>query len=442
MKLRIAGGVLASVVICVGGCGSNVGAPLEPIGQSANTIQGGTTDTTHTFAIGICGGSDGNPDGGQNCQVLCSGALIAPNLIISARHCVDNVSSDTVDCSSDTFGSLLFPADQYYITTDQDMFDPGAHWIQVSQIVTPTPTSFCGNDLSLLILSSNVPTSEASIFATPEIWYPIDSPRYSSTETAIGYGLDSPTDENSAGVRRILQNINIECVPDDPVTSQACAPVAESGIAENEFEAGNGPCEGDSGSSAYEQDAFNSGTFLSLGVLSRGGSSGNLCIGSVYTQLYPWQSLILSTAAEAATMGGYSAPAWTVEPSGGGDGGSPSGDSGAHLDGATTTDGGKLPLGATCSASGLCGSNQCVELGDAGYVCSKMCTTGDPCPTGFDCSMGYCFAGSGSGTESSNGGSGGCSLAKLGAREQDDSRGLDWLLALGLGVLLVRKRRE
>jgi hypothetical protein len=436
MTLRIAGGLLASAVLCAIGCGSNAGAPVERVGTSVNEIQGGSTDTTHNFAVGVCGGAFGGPDEGANCQLLCSGALIAPNLVISARHCVDNVSSDKVDCATDSFGSPLFPANQYFITTAPE-FGPGATWYQVAQIVTPTltnqtvtptPTDFCNNDLSLLILSSNVPSSEVPVLAIPEIWNPIYDSIYSSSETAIGYGQDSVNDTDSAGVRRILENISIVCVPGDPESDLACPPVAESGIGSDEFEAANGPCEGDSGSSAYEQSNFDRGTFLSLGVLSRGGASGDTCEGSTYTQLYPWQSLIIATAQEAAAMGGYPAPPWTTGP--------PEGS--APAQNPVNPDAGKLPFGSACESNGACASDQCVSRSsDGGYICSQACSSGAACPAGFACFMDYCFA---SGTEaeasSSPSTGGGC---EMGHAEPFGAQG--WAFASGLGVLLARRRR-
>jgi hypothetical protein len=446
MRFRIAGGALSVVVVCAVGCGSKPSLPPERVGSSQSAIQGGAMDTTHTFAVAICGGAEGGPDQGQNCELLCSGALIAPNLVISARHCVDNVASDTVDCSTETFGPPLAPAADYYITSDSDIFDPEAKWYQVAQIVTPTPTSFCGNDLSILILTSNVPTTEVPTLAVPEIWYPIDSSMYATRETAIGYGLDAPDDETSAGVRRILESIPIECIPNDPDMSLACPPVDTSGVAANEFEAGNGPCEGDSGSSAYEQNAFSAGTFLSLGVLSRGGASGDMCVGSVYTQLYPWQSLILSTAMEAATMGGYSPPAWTTNPSS-----KPPADGGTTGDGGTnpgTDGGGNLPIGATCTVSSSCESNLCVApASDAGFTCSQKCDAGsdggaDGCPAGFSCFMDYCFTGSALGTLSSSGSSGGgCSLAPGRAAPPATGNGDAWPAALGVGLFAALTRR-
>jgi hypothetical protein len=429
MTLRIVGGVVAFAVICAVGCGSNAGAPLESVGRSANEIQGGTTDTTHRFAVGVCGGAFGGPDGGDNCQLLCSGALIAPNLVISARHCVDNVSSEKVDCSTDTFGSPLFPADQYYITTSSE-FGPDAVWYQVSEIVTPTPTTFCDNDLSLLILRSNVPSSDVPVLAIPEIWHPIYDSLYSSNETAIGYGQDSADDSDSAGVRRILENISLLCIPGDPDTDLACAPVAESGIGANEFEAANGPCEGDSGSSAYEQSNFDRGTFLSLGVLSRGGASGNTCEGSTYTQLFPWQSLIISTAQQAASMGGYPAPSWTTGPT--------DADASAVNPVTATPNAGKLAFGSDCDSNGACASGQCVSRStDGGFICSEACGPSVTCPQGFTCFMDYCFASdTEAGVKSSSTSGGGCDAGR--ARP---SGGQGWALGLGLGGLIARRRR-
>jgi MYXO-CTERM domain-containing protein len=419
-------------------CSSAAPSP-ERVGAAASDIQGGTIDTTHNFAVAVCGGAEGGPGGGNNCQILCSGALIAPNLVMTARHCVDNVSSATVDCSDESFGPRLAPASQYFVTTDPNVYDPGAPWYSVAEIITPTEPAFCGNDLSLVILGSNVPRSAVPTFVTPEIWYPIYAHPFSAAETAIGYGLDSPEDTTSGGTRRILQDIPIDCVPEDPVGSMRCGPADESGVAPKEFEAGNGLCAGDSGSSAYDQKAFSEGSFLSLGVLSRGGASGDICEGSIYTQLYPWQDLILRAASEAATRGGYPLPSWTTRPAGVDGGWTPPEEGGADVEPEEAPSRGTQPLGSTCTTSAVCSSGDCVTARDGdGSVCAEPCSDAGACPSGYSCVSGSCLAGprvdAGTGSGMS-GQSGGCALSH-GAPEN----GTVWFALLGVVAIVARRR--
>src|SRR5689334_1822864 len=56
----------------------------SPTASTAQAIQGGTADgSAHPFAVGVCIGQKGN------CSEFCSGALILPNVVATARHCVD-----------------------------------------------------------------------------------------------------------------------------------------------------------------------------------------------------------------------------------------------------------------------------------------------------------------------------------------------------------------
>src|SRR5204862_251245 len=66
----------------VAGCGTS-SPPREDARVSTAAIQGGEIDTTHKFAVGVCAGGAGPGD----CAYICSGALIAPNLVVTARHC-------------------------------------------------------------------------------------------------------------------------------------------------------------------------------------------------------------------------------------------------------------------------------------------------------------------------------------------------------------------
>ncbi len=386
-------------VVLAAGCSSSSkdGAPASTTSSQAQPIQGGSVDSTHDYAVGVCVG--GGP--GQ-CQLLCSGALIAPNLVMTARHCVDQTQPQ-IDCTNptyNTFGGLRGSAANYWITTYYQMFQGSVGWHQASQIVTTPGTAVCGNDMALIILSGNVPLSETGgAYVTPVVQYPMtDHNLYKTTVTAIGYGDTSATTQD-AGTRRILQNINLACIPGDAVID--CPSQIMTQMTVNEFISGDSTCEGDSGSSAYEQINFNKGIPLSFGVLSRGGASGSTCVQPVYTRTDQWSSFIISTAIQAASMGGYTPPVWTQPPPSTDGGTPPPPDAGT-----TAPDGGPPPpppgtLGATCSANTDCNSGMCLSQDNGTtWVCSQAC---NPAGDGSDCGdpsyrcvpdnagNGYCF---------------------------------------------------
>jgi hypothetical protein len=239
--------------------------------------------------------------------------------------------------------------------------------------------------------------------------------------------------------------VNLVCIPGD--ASIDCG--TQSQITKNEFVSGNSTCEGDSGSSAYEQKNFNKMLPVSFGVLSRGGSSGTTCLEPIYTRTDTWKSFIVSTALTAATAGGYTAPPWTQAPP------PPPSDAGTPEAG---VDGGPPPpppgtLGAPCADNTECNTGLC-ESNDGGmtWICSQRC---DPSMNGADCAlpnyqcqgvdstgMGYCFPAPPPAADGGTGsGGGGCAVGR-----SDPSKPVPWgsLLLAGafLGVGLVRRRNR
>jgi MYXO-CTERM domain-containing protein len=302
--------VLGAVVVATaGGCGGR-GSASEPTARASSPIQGGTDDTTHDFTVGIqidLGGGNG---------LICSGILLAPNLVATARHCAQQPSSDTVICGQTTFGNM-FSANGYLVTTSPVMQFGDTRYM-VDKIIVPTGADenyVCGNDIALLILSKNV--------TLPQYVQPVLSPPmtnhavWATTETAIGYGVDAPGAEAgaTAGTRRIRENVAFECIPDDPAFVDCYAdPAKKSAIAPDEFWSGDGVCEGDSGGGAFDQTQFDAGNWVAFGVAVRGGvsSDGTTCLGSIYTRFDAWPDLLVSAATEASQLGGYPLPSWVA----------------------------------------------------------------------------------------------------------------------------------
>jgi hypothetical protein len=421
-----------------------------PVGQQASAVEDGVVDMTdaYPFAVGICGGTSR----GQ-CVLVCSGALIAPNLVVTARHCVSD-APESIDCRSAAFGQP-FPTSFLHVTTHYAMLNQSTlGWHDVAQVTTPADATLCGNDLALLTLMDNVAAMEAAP-ATPVVNHPMtDHMRYSTTETAIGYGVTMPGNHDQ-GTRRSRQNIQILCIPGDP--DAACGSIVGPTISPREFLVSSGLCEGDSGSSAFEQIAFTSGQYVTLGVLSRGGANmaGTSCIDAVYTRLDAWASLVVDTAKKAAAAGNYTVPAWATMPlamvpadaglpdtpdddAGTADAGQPPGGDAAVPD---ATSG--FALGHACTAHAECTSNYCESLDQAAPVCSQTCslTSEGACPAGFACLQNFCFPAPDGGKPPGGGGNG-CSARAVG-RGSSGRAGLRDVAFAGLvGLFAVVARRR
>jgi len=439
--MRFLASAALGAIVLAAGC-SSTKDPAPSTSSQAQPVQGGSVDTTHNYAVGLCVGN-----GPGQCQLLCSGALIAPNLVMTARHCVDN-SPSQIDCTNptyNTFGSMRGTAGNYWITTYYQMFQGSQGWHQAKQVLTTPGTAVCGNDMALIILNNNVSLTEAGgSYVTPVVQYPMtDHTRYKTTVTAIGYGDTSATTQD-AGTRHIRQNVNLLCIPGDPVID--CGTQTQINV--NEFVSGDSTCEGDSGSSAFEQINFNKNIPVSFGVLSRGGSSGATCVEPIYTRTDKWSSFLISTAQTAASLGGYTVPAWT-QPAPAGDAGTPP----PPADGGTITPGDdsgttSVPppgtLGASCTDNTDCSSGLCLS-NDNGttFVCSALCDTSQ---NGADCGDGFGYTctpdGAGNGYCFAKPKGGGCSVSAT----HDPTKPVPWgsiaLAGLWVAGVLVRKRRR
>lgn len=289
--------VLALPVVA---CGS--AAEDGDIGTSEHDVEGGNLDTSsaNNFAVGITMGAN----------AVCSGTLIAPNLVLTARHCVvADDGNEWVTCKT-KFGPPVAP-ETLKVTTSPNLYRADRFY-PAKKIVVPQEDGFCGNDLALVLLDKNIPESEA-IPAIPVVQFDMtESAQIGKQITALGYGLTNPSAKDS-GVRRIRQNIGIVCVPGSD--KLACTGEAQKlADSQSEFITEGYVCSGDSGGGAFEQRSFLSGKPFVLGTLSRGPQTNDRCLAAIYTRTDMHSDLIVSAALEAAQLGGYDTPSWTTAP--------------------------------------------------------------------------------------------------------------------------------
>ena len=354
------------------GCSANGG---EPLGSREQSIAGGSLDVRHQSVFLLARHAD-------NTEALCTATLIAPNLLLTARHCVSpGNGEDQVLCGDSVLGDP-YPASAFIATNDPEPTDNSPIFKAADVRVPGLGEDTCGYDIALITLTTQVPPS-VSVPAVPRIDREVQP---GEVYTAVGYGMN---DLGGRGAIRVERGgLTIECQPG------SCG----EGVESTEFRGETGICSGDSGGPALDTDG------KVVGVVSRGGPD---CGTPVYGTVTAWQDFLIETAAAAAVYGNYTPPFWVTTRSSDpplvvGAAGASGADSGAAL-------------GQACSATSACESGLvCYATnGQSSGICSATCSTTSECSSGLVCQA----TGSGSVcTRPTHGAddTGGCSLSPAG----------------------------
>jgi len=168
------GSVAALALICGAACSSGTeAAPAQAslsLGQARQAIIGGALDESTNGVVGLA-----LDLGRRGAAGHCSGTLIAPNLVLTARHCVaftdDEDEKGVVECATAQFNDPM-PANLLLVSPEPvrptDANDPS--YVRGKEIRTLGDADVCGFDIALIILEGK---------GIPEI-----TPSFSASEAA------------------------------------------------------------------------------------------------------------------------------------------------------------------------------------------------------------------------------------------------------------------
>ena len=240
----------ASPCLLVACADDSEAAPLtDPVSDEA-AIVGGRPDRGHDLAVvAIAIGDD----------ALCTGSLIAPDVVLTARHCV-SVTAEAIDCESGQ-RQLVSDRDPATLTVlVGDDITTATPVARGASLLTPTGTTLCEHDIALVKLDRAVEG------VTPlRVGASLDD---DTRLRAVGFG--QRRDDGPAGRKFVKVHV--------PVL----------GASASELMVGEVTCHGDSGGPAIDE-----ATGHVVGVLSRGGPG---CQGpdtrNIYTRPGAFASLL------------------------------------------------------------------------------------------------------------------------------------------------------
>lgn len=282
----------------------------------------------------------------------CSASLIAPNVIVTALHCVAQFntlgrfscsSSGALTTSTPPDGSIGGPKDPASISVHLGVtasLTPDAVGVRVFGSGTD---NICRNDIALVVLDRELDAPIAPVRLERQT-------RRAELVRTVGYGLTGMSGQIRRHVRHGVTVTDVGTDRDYPRQGLA---------APNTFVVTEGPCQGDSGGPALSEET---GAVIGVYSVSAGVSCTSDGIRNVFTTLAPFSSLVQQALEYAGHEAVLEPPEPMPEGGSGGEAPEPQGGSGALPNGGT----GNITGGIGGASGGRAGAAQGGEPEDPG----------------------------------------------------------------------------
>ncbi len=286
------------------GCGGTATTDAGKVGRVSAPVVNGVYDIDHPAPLGdvdeavISISWFDSTGSGFNC----SGSLIAPRVVMTARHCVSSCEGNQIDPYACT-GDVAIANFQF--STGPNTGAAGATWAATAiKVVHDSATTIYAHDLALIELDQPIGSRVVPIRLNAP-------PVAGEAVRAVGYGLtNDPAKLNNSGNPFRFRR--------DGLTILELGPDGSQGVASDELLLGESICDGDSGGPILDAT-----TGAVVGSVSRGGNgtgatgfqgcldgNGQTAI-NVYTRVDKFAALInqaLADVGETATLEGSAQP--------------------------------------------------------------------------------------------------------------------------------------